>query len=89
MAIARAVAPGTDLLLANEPTGALDRASGRDVLALFQERNRSLGITIVVVTHDALVAEHAQQVVELEDSRVVGDRIIVRPAQAERSEVGA
>ena len=74
VAIARAVAPGPDVLLADEPTGALDRASGREVLSLFQELNRRLGLTMVIVTHDPFVAQHAQRIVELEDGRIVADR---------------
>lgn len=73
-AIARAVAPGPDILLADEPTGALDRASGRDVLAIFQQLNASLGLTVVLVTHDLYVARHAGRVIELEDGRIVADR---------------
>ncbi len=86
VAIARAIAPGPDLLLADEPTGALDRASGQAVLAAFQELNRELGLTIVVVTHDPLVARHAERIVELEDGRVVADTQvedrILEPASA-------
>ncbi|MGC8487641.1 MAG: ABC transporter ATP-binding protein [Clostridia bacterium] len=74
VAIARAIAPGPDLLLADEPTGALDRASGQAVLAAFQALNRDLGLTIVVVTHDPLVARHAGRIVELEDGTVLHDR---------------
>lgn len=73
VAIARAIAPGPDLLLADEPTGALDRASGQAVLAAFQALNRDLGLTIVVVTHDPLVARHAGRIVELEDGTVLND----------------
>ena len=74
VAIARAVAPGPELLLADEPTGALDRHSGREVLAVFQELNEQLGLTVVMVTHDAMVARHARRIVELEDGSIVSDR---------------
>lgn len=76
VAIARAIAPGPELLLADEPTGALDRASGQAVLAAFQALNRDLALTIVVVTHDPLVARHAERIVELEDGRVLDDRTV-------------
>jgi putative ABC transport system ATP-binding protein len=90
VAIARAVAPGPDLLLADEPTGALDRASGREVLALFQRLNQELGLTIVVVTHDPVVAQHATRIVELEDGHIVGDRPVENRLIATSSkEVGA
>ncbi len=74
VAIARAVAPGPDLLLADEPTGALDRSAGREVLGIFQELNQALGLTVAVVTHDPFVARHAQRLIEIEDGRVVSDR---------------
>lgn len=74
VAIARAVAPGPDLLLADEPTGALDRHSGREVLEVFHKLNEALGLTVVVVTHDAFVARHAHRIVELEDGRIIADR---------------
>lgn len=90
VAIARAVAFGPEVLLADEPTGALDRASGRDVLALFQELNQALGLTIVVVTHDPNVAAHAQRIVELEDGHIVRDHIVEEPILAAKPrEVGA
>lgn len=73
VAIARAVAPGPELLLADEPTGALDQKSGRSVLALFQELHRRLGLTIVVVTHDPMVARHTERIVQMEDGQIVGD----------------
>ena len=87
-AIARAVAPGPDLLLADEPTGALDRRSGRDVLAIFQELNRNLGLTVVLVTHDPHVARHAQRLIELEDGRIVADEPVADRLQALRSDGG-
>lgn len=65
-AIARALVGNPDLLLADEPTGALDRATGQDVLKLFEELNR-LGHTIVMITHDHSVAEHAQRIINIVD----------------------
>lgn len=76
VAIARAVASRPALLLADEPTGALDRRSGRTVLSLFQQLHRDLGLTIVVVTHDPLVAQHTERIVELEDGRITADRAV-------------
>lgn len=73
VAIARAIAPEPDLLLADEPTGALDRRSGRTVLALFQSLHARLGLTIVMVTHDPFVARHTQRIVQLEDGQIVDD----------------
>jgi putative ABC transport system ATP-binding protein len=72
VAIARALANSPDLLLADEPTGALDSQTGKDVLALFEELNAE-GLTLVLVTHDAKVADQARRRVVFEDGLIVGD----------------
>lgn len=74
VAIARAIAPGPDLLLADEPTGALDRKSGALVLEAFQQLHQQMAVTVVLVTHDPVVAQHAERVIELEDGRIIDDR---------------
>ena len=73
VAIARAVVNGPSVLLADEPTGALDDASAGEVLRLFEELNRS-GVTIVVVTHDMSVAAHARRVLGFRCGRVETDQ---------------
>jgi ABC-type lipoprotein export system ATPase subunit len=88
VAIARAIAAGPDVLLADEPTGALDRHSGREVLRVFQELNDALGLTIVMVTHEAFVARHARRIVELEDGRIIADRPVEDRVQAEPDSAG-
>ena len=72
VAIARAVVMDPDVLLADEPTGNLDRASAEEVMALLERMNRE-GRTLVVVTHDPEVAGRARRVVRLDDGRVVED----------------
>lgn len=81
VAIARALAAGPRLLLADEPTGALDSASGEEVLALFQELHRA-GQTVVIVTHDRDVALHCQRIVHMRDGRLVREEIVEQPKQA-------
>ena len=78
VAVARAVVGDPLLLLADEPTGAVDSATGLDILALFQGLNDN-GRTIVLITHDRFVAEHAKRIVSLRDGRVVGDDRVATP----------
>ena len=72
VAIARALVTRPSILLADEPTGALDSRTGKEVMALFQELNDA-GITVIVVTHDMTVAHQAQRVITLRDGEIVGD----------------
>jgi putative ABC transport system ATP-binding protein len=72
VALARAIVTRPALLLADEPTGALDSHSTAEVLALFDELAAE-GRTILVITHEADVAEHAQRVVRMADGRIVSD----------------
>ncbi len=72
LAIARALANEPTLLLADEPTGALDSAGGLEVLELFR-RLHSGGQTIMLVTHDDTVAESASRIVHMRDGRIEGD----------------
>ena len=66
VAIARALVTHPSLLLADEPTGALDQATGRQIMALFNELNRD-GHTIIMITHDVNIARHARRVVNIID----------------------
>jgi putative ABC transport system ATP-binding protein len=72
VAIARALVNGPKLLLADEPTGALDSRTAADILGLFQELNRE-GVTVVLVTHDADVGRHARRIVRFKDGRILED----------------
>ena len=74
VAIARAVAKRPDVLLCDEPTGALDIATGVLVLEAIQQVNEELGTTTAVITHNAAVAGMADRVVSLSDGRIVSDR---------------
>ncbi|GAA3226313.1 ABC transporter ATP-binding protein [Actinocorallia longicatena] len=75
VAIARALVTSPAVLFADEPTGALDTRSARDVLALLQEAVRVHGQTLVMVTHDPVAAARADAVVFLADGRIVGRMI--------------
>lgn len=79
VAIARALVNRPHLLLADEPTGALDSKTGAEVLALFDELHQQ-GLTLVVVTHDRDVANRAERIVTISDGEIVEDRII-RPRE--------
>lgn len=72
VAIARSLANQPDLLLADEPTGALDTQTGQDVLRLFQELNAE-GLTLILVTHDLEVAAEARRRVTFRDGLIVSD----------------
>lgn len=74
VAIARALVNDPLLLLADEPTGALDTSSGAQVLSLFDELHRE-GRTVVMITHDQEVAEQAQRQVVVRDGRIIRDSI--------------
>jgi putative ABC transport system ATP-binding protein len=71
VAVARAVAKRPDLLLCDEPTGALDYQTGIRVLAVLEQVNRELGTTTVVITHNAPIAAIAHRVITLGDGRIV------------------
>ncbi|MCC6606164.1 MAG: ABC transporter ATP-binding protein [Anaerolineae bacterium] len=70
VAIARALAPNPSIILADEPTGALDTQSGEEILNIFQELH-SQGMTIVMITHHSEVAKHAQRTIWIRDGVIV------------------
>ena len=72
VSIARALMNGGSVILADEPTGALDQASGQEVMAILKELNAS-GHTIIIVTHDAKVAANARRIITISDGRIVSD----------------
>lgn len=74
VAIARAVAKRPDVLLCDEPTGALDVDTGKIVLEALARVNRDLGTTVVVITHNAAIAGMADRVISIADGRVAGER---------------
>lgn len=81
VAIARALANAPQLILADEPTGALDSRTGAEIMDLFDDLNRER-LTIVMVTHDEAVARRAHRILRFRDGRLVGDDSIGRPVRA-------
>ena len=74
VAIARAMANDPSLLLADEPTGALDSATSRTVMDIFHRLNRQQGKTIVLITHSQQLAEECPRILTLIDGRIVSER---------------
>jgi putative ABC transport system ATP-binding protein len=86
VAVARAVAKNPEMLLCDEPTGALDNTTGRVVLRVLKEINESLGKTVLVITHNAAIAEMADRVLYLSNGRIANIRTIENPIDPERIE---
>lgn len=73
VAIARAIINNPKILLADEPTGALDQASGKQVMELFKSLNNE-GVTIIMITHDANVASHAKKIFHIIDGEIIENK---------------
>nr|WP_145517768.1 ABC transporter permease [Yersinia mollaretii] len=73
VSIARALMNGAGIILADEPTGALDRASGQELMGILHGLHQS-GHTIIIVTHDRNVANQAQRIIEISDGEIIADR---------------
>lgn len=74
VAIARALANDPSIILADEPTGALDSGTGRLIMDIFHRLNKERGITIVLITHSNELAEETQRILTLHDGRIIGER---------------
>ncbi len=70
VAIARALAGNPKLILADEPTGALDTKMGNDILEFFKKLNKEMGITIVMITHEFDIAKYAKRLIHIRDGRI-------------------
>lgn len=73
VAIGRALINKPKLILADEPTGNLDQKNSREIIKLFRELNEKYGQTILLITHDEKIAEHAERILVIEDGRIVKD----------------
>ncbi len=81
VAIARAIVNNPSIILADEPTGNLDSRSGEEIMQLFQELNGE-GVTILLVTHEQVIAEHTSRVVSFMDGIIKSDAIVSEPIEA-------
>jgi putative ABC transport system ATP-binding protein len=76
VAIARALVNTPRILMADEPTGALDTRTGAEIMGIFQRLNREQQITVILVTHDPEVAQHARRIISVRDGLIESDRQI-------------
>jgi putative ABC transport system ATP-binding protein len=84
VAIARALAGDPSVILADEPTGNLDSRTSIEVMAILQKLCRDQGITIVLVTHEQDIAQHAHRIVTFRDGLIVSDEAVKEPINAEK-----
>lgn len=82
VAIARALVNEPAILIADEPTGALDSKTGEEVMGLFQRLHQDFGQTVIIVTHDPFVARHTRRIVRLSDGLVTSDTANPNPIPA-------
>jgi len=82
VAIARALVNEPAILLADEPTGALDSKTGVEIMELFQNLHKENGQTVILVTHDSYVARHTDRIIKLSDGLIVSDEVNHHPIQA-------
>jgi len=82
VAIARALVNEPELILADEPTGNLDSRTSLEIMEVLQRLNRERALTVVLITHEADIAEYAQRVVAFRDGRVVKDEPVARRRDA-------
>jgi putative ABC transport system ATP-binding protein len=82
VAIARSLINNPRLILADEPTGALDSKTSVEIMAIFQRLNREQGISIVVVTHEPDIAHYADRIITFKDGKVLTDELVAEPRNA-------
>ncbi len=82
VAIARALVNEPAIILADEPTGALDSKTGVEIMQLFQSLHEDNGQTVILVTHDSHVARHTDRIIKLSDGQIVSDEVNASPIKA-------
>jgi putative ABC transport system ATP-binding protein len=83
VSIARAIAKNPDLLLCDEPTGALDYNTGIAIMALLSKLNREMGKTLIVITHNSDIALMADRVIRMRSGRIIENTVNKNPVKAE------
>ena len=83
VAIARALVNNPSIILADEPTGNLDSKSGAEVMGVLQELNRKRGMTVILVTHDPVIAQHTERIVHLYDGLITENETVENPLVAQ------
>ena len=86
VAIARALAKNPKLLLCDEPTGALDYNTGKEILKLLQDTARQTGMTVIIITHNSALTAMADRVIELKSGTVLSQRVNERAVPVEEIE---
>ena len=83
VAIARALINEPQIILADEPTGALDSRTSIEIMGIFQRLNRESGMTIIVVTHEPDIAEYSNRILRFRDGHLVSDQAVEHPREAQ------
>ena len=84
VAIARSLVNDPDIILADEPTGALDSRTSVEIMAIFQRLNRERGISVIIVTHEPDISQYTQRIIRFKDGRIVADEPVRTPREAAR-----
>ena len=86
MSIARALAKNPKLLLCDEPTGALDYKTGKQVLALLQDTCRRTGRTVIVITHNTALTAMADRIIQVKSGQILSNKVNEHPVPVEQIE---
>src|SRR6202171_1142396 len=84
VAIARSLINDPQIIMADEPTGALDSRTSVEIMAIFQRLHREKGITVVLVTHEPDIAEYSNRIIRFKDGHLVSDEAVPQPREAQK-----